>query len=143
MDHHGNDIESPRTGETDAGAKTLAKFDDMMTQDIQFMDQKDDDGEFMHRNDLNSTQTNALLNIEDNQFNLILQQVYYSPKCSYFYVTLLFFSFVLILVTIFDGFKVTKSPLFIVLETLLNVLIGADFILRLKLVGREAFFTNP
>jgi hypothetical protein len=72
MDHHGNDIESPRTGETDVGAKTLAKFDDMMTQDIQFMDQKDDDGEFMQRNDLNSTQTNALLNIEDNQFNLIL-----------------------------------------------------------------------
>ena len=52
----------------------------------------------------NSTQTNALLNIRDNQFNLILQQVYYSEKCSWFYIGLLVLSFGLILVTIFDGF---------------------------------------
>lgn len=52
----------------------------------------------------NSTQTNALLSIRDNQFNLILQQVYYSEKCSWFYIGLLVLSFGLILVTIFDGF---------------------------------------
>ena len=52
-------------------------------------------------------------------------------------------SFLLIVVTIFDGFKVTKSPLFIMIETILNLLIDIDFILRLKLVGSQAFFTNP
>lgn len=52
-------------------------------------------------------------------------------------------SFLLILVTIFDGFKVTKSALFILIEALLNILITTDFLLRLRLVGKQAFFTNP
>ena len=54
--------------------------------------------------DPNSTQTNALLHVKDNRFNLFLQQVYYSEKCSWFYIGLLVLSFGLILVTIFDGF---------------------------------------
>ena len=83
--------------------------------------------------DPNSTQTNALLNIKDNQFNLILQQLYYSEKCSWFYIGLLVLSFGLILVTIFDGFQVADSPMFIVLEFILNLLIGIDFGLRIKL----------
>ena len=58
----------------------------------------------LHVYDPNSTQTNALLNIRDNRFNLFLQQVYYSEKCSWFYIALLVLSFGLILVTIFDGF---------------------------------------
>ena len=52
-------------------------------------------------------------------------------------------SCLLIIVTIIDGFKVTKSGLFIAIEALLNILITADFLLRLRLVGRGAFFTNP
>jgi hypothetical protein len=52
-------------------------------------------------------------------------------------------SFLLILITIADGFKVTKSGLFIAVEALLNMLITADFFLRLRLVGKQAFFTNP
>ena len=51
-------------------------------------------------------------------------------------------SFFLILVTIFDGFKVTKSPLFVVIETILNLMIGIDFTFRLKLTGKLNFFTN-
>lgn len=51
-----------------------------------------------------TSQAMALLNIRDNKLNLILQQVYYSDKCSYFYIGLLAVSFILILVTIFDGF---------------------------------------
>lgn len=74
---------------------------------------------------------------------MVLQQLYYSPKCSYFYISLLMMSFLLIVVTIFDGFKVTKSALFIFIEALLNILITADFLLRLRLVGKQAFFTNP
>ena len=54
--------------------------------------------------DPNTTQTNALLLIRDNKCNYILQQVYYSEKCSWFYIGLLVLSFGLILVTIFDGF---------------------------------------
>lgn len=54
--------------------------------------------------DPNTTQTNALLLIRDNKCNYILQQVYYSDKCSWFYIGLLVLSFGLILVTIFDGF---------------------------------------
>lgn len=75
--------------------------------------------------------------------NVVLQQLYYSPKCSYFYISLLVMSFLLILVTIFDGFKVTKSKLFIFIEALLNILITGDFLLRLKLVGSQNFFRNP
>ena len=52
-------------------------------------------------------------------------------------------SFLLILITIIDGFKVTKSALFIAIEALLNILITVDFSLRLRLVGSRAFFTNP
>lgn len=93
--------------------------------------------------DPNTSHTNALLSIEDDQMNVMLQQLYYSPKCSYFYISLLVMSVLLILVTIFDGFKVTKSKLFIFIEALLNILITADFGLRLKLVGKHSFFKNP
>ena len=54
--------------------------------------------------DPNTTQTNALLNIRDNRMNLFLQQVYYSEKCSWFYIGLLILSFGLVMVTVFDGF---------------------------------------
>ena len=37
--------------------------------------------------------------------------------------------------TVFDGFQVAESPMFIVLEFLLNLLIGVDFAFRIKLVG--------
>lgn len=53
------------------------------------------------------------------------------------------FSFVLILVTIFDGFQVADSPLFISLELILNLMIGIDFFCRLKLVGCRKYFRNP
>ena len=52
-------------------------------------------------------------------------------------------SFILILITIIDGFKVAESPWFIFLELLLNVLIAGDFICRLKLVGMSRYFKNP
>lgn len=93
--------------------------------------------------DANTTQTNALLSIKDNQFNLILQQVYYSDKCSWFYIGLLVLSFGLVLVTAFDGFQVAESPMFIVLEFILNLLIGIDFACRIKLVGCNKYVRDP
>lgn len=93
--------------------------------------------------DANTTQTNALLSIKDNQFNLILQQVYYSDKCSWFYIGLLVLSFGLVLVTAFDGFQVADSPMFIVLEFVLNLLIGIDFACRIKLVGCSKYVRDP
>ena len=75
--------------------------------------------------------------------NLCLQQVYYSEKCSWFYIGLLILSFGLIMVTIFDGFTVAESPLFIVLEFILNLLIGIDFICRIKLVGCQKYVRDP
>ena len=45
--------------------------------------------------------------------------------------------------TIWDGFKVAESPAFIILELLLNLLIGADFACRVKLVGCERYFRDP
>jgi hypothetical protein len=93
--------------------------------------------------DPNTTQTNALLNIKDKKCNLILQQLYYSEKCSWFYIGLLVLSFGLIVVTIFDGFEVAESPMFIVLELILNLLIGIDFACRIKLVGCNKYIRDP
>lgn len=84
-----------------------------------------------------------LLNVRDNTCNLVLQQMYYSDKCSYFYIGLLFLGFGLILVTIFDGFQVAESPLFITLELILNLLIGLDFGFRIKLVGCQKYIKDP
>ena len=75
--------------------------------------------------------------------NLCLQQIYYSEKCSWFYIGLLILSFGLVMVTIFDGFTVADSPLFIVLEFILNLLIGIDFICRIKLVGCQKYVRDP
>ena len=85
---------------------------------------------------------NALLNIRDNQLNILLQQLYFSNKCSYFYISLLVVSFILILVTIIDGFKIADSALCIILELILNVLITGDFICRLKLTGFRKYFKS-
>lgn len=69
--------------------------------------------------------------------------MYYSEKCSWFYIGLLILSFGLILVTVFDGFQVADSLMFIFLEFILNLLIGIDFICRIKLVGCNKYFKDP
>ena len=51
-------------------------------------------------------------------------------------------SFLLILVTIIDGFKVADSALFIALELILNILITGDFFCRLKLAGFRKYFIS-
>ena len=61
--------------------------------------------------------------------------MYYSEKCSWFYICLLILGFGLILMTVIDGFQVAESALFIILELFLNILIGFDLGFRVKLVG--------
>lgn len=90
--------------------------------------------------DPNSTQLNDLLSTRENQFNLVLQQIYYSKKCSYFYIALLVLSCMLVIVLIVDGFTVAESPLFICLELILNLAVAVDFICRVKLIGFHNFF---
>jgi len=51
-------------------------------------------------------------------------------------------SFILILVTIIEGFKVADSALCIALELILNVLITGDFVCRLKLTGFRKYFKS-
>jgi hypothetical protein len=85
---------------------------------------------------------NALLNARDNQLNILLQSLYFSKRCVYFYYGLLFVTLLLILVTIIDGFVVADSLLFIALEVIINVLIAVDFMCRLKLAGTRKFFRS-
>ena len=47
------------------------------------------------------------------------------------------------MVTVIDGFQVADSPNFIILELILNVLIGMDFICRIKLVGCKKYVKDP
>lgn len=87
-------------------------------------------------------QTTDLLDVKDNKVNLVLQQLYYSPKCSWFYIFMLVLSCGLIIVTIIDGFKVCNTAWFILLEFLLNFLITVDFVARIKMVGCSKYFKN-
>ena len=79
----------------------------------------------------------------ENSVNQFLHSLYYNKKCVYFYYVLLFMSLLLILVTIVDGFIVAESFMFIALEALINVLIGVDFVCRLRMAGTDKFFRSP
>ena len=74
---------------------------------------------------------------------LFLHQMYYAEKCSWFYIALMILSFGLVLITVIDGFQVADSPGFIVLELILNILIGVDFICRILLVGCKKYVIDP
>jgi hypothetical protein len=50
--------------------------------------------------------------------------------------------FLLIFITIVDGFQVANSPAFIFLELVLNMMVGVDFACRLKLIGVQKYFKH-
>jgi len=52
----------------------------------------------------------------------------------------LVFAFILILITIIDGFKVAQTGWFITFEFLLNLMIGLDLAFRIKLAGFKKYF---
>ena len=89
---------------------------------------------------LNSTQTNELLNVGGtSEFDRLLQQMYYSPKCQYFYIGLLAMGCLLIIFTMINGFKIAESPLFICVELLLNITISIDFGCRVRMIGFKKY----
>jgi hypothetical protein len=45
----------------------------------------------------------------------------------------------LIVTTIIDGFKIAESPLFIVIELLLNLTISVDFYFRVRMTGFKSY----
>lgn len=49
-------------------------------------------------------------------------------------------TFLLVIITIAKGFKVEENPLFIFIESMLNLVIIADFLCRLRLIGARRFF---
>ena len=49
-------------------------------------------------------------------------------------------SVVLVLVTLFFGFSIGESPLFLFIECILNLVILLDFCCRLRLMGTKRFF---
>jgi hypothetical protein len=54
----------------------------------------------------------------------------------------MFISLSLVAITIYKGLKVAESPLFILIECILNILILGDFICRVKLVGVKKFMQS-
>jgi hypothetical protein len=47
---------------------------------------------------------------------------------------------ILVLVTVFKGFKIDENPLFLIVESILNFMIVLDFICRVKIAGLQRFF---
>lgn len=84
---------------------------------------------------------NALLNVRQNEFDLQLQRIYYSPNCQYFYLTLMIIAVILIIATIVE-YSVIDSGWFLFVEFVLNFLIIADYGMRVRLVGAKRFFAE-
>jgi hypothetical protein len=57
-------------------------------------------------------------------------------------VLILITSLLIVIVTLFKGFKTDENPLFILIESILNFLILVDFLFRLKLIGVKKFFAG-
>lgn len=53
---------------------------------------------------------------------------------------LMIISMMLVFVTLFFGFRIGESPLFLFIECLLNLVILLDFLFRLRLMGTKRFF---
>jgi len=51
-------------------------------------------------------------------------------------------SLLIVIITLFKGFKVDENPLFILFESVLNFLILVDFLFRVKLVGVRKYFSG-
>lgn len=88
-----------------------------------------------------NNEMHALLSIEQNKLDMVLQNLYYSPYCQYFYLLLLLFTFALFVATLFTSSSTRSSHGLIFIEFLLNLIIVLDFVLKVKLVGVSKFFT--
>ena len=82
-----------------------------------------------------SAETRALLDVEQSKFEVTLQRLYATKNCHYFYVVILVTTLILVLVTVFKGFKIDENPLFLIVESILNFMIVLDFLCRVKIAG--------
>lgn len=101
-------------------------------------DNRRSDGNYDYQR--SQAETRALLDVEQSRFEVSLQRLYQSPNCHYFYIVIMIVTLFLVIVTIFKGFKVEENPIFILVESLLNVLIILDFLCRLRIIGLRRFF---
>ncbi|CDW76785.1 UNKNOWN [Stylonychia lemnae] len=92
--------------------------------------------------DPNSTQTRALLSVDQSRLEIYLQRLYQSSRCQFFYLFLMIFSVLLVVFTLWRGFTIDQNPIFILSEILLNVMILVDFTFRVKLLGFKRFFSG-
>lgn len=86
--------------------------------------------------------TTALLRDETDNFDLILQRIYYSHNCQYFYLALVISSIVIIITTSLTKFSIDSSPVFVGLETLVNLIILLDLLFKIKLQGLRKYLTS-
>lgn len=89
--------------------------------------------------DERNSETRALLSIEESPLDILLQRLYYNPKCQYFYMGLMAISILLVLSTLVFGFKIAQEPIFIFIESLLNLVVLGDFLCRVRLQGIRRF----
>lgn len=89
--------------------------------------------------DERTSETRALLSVEESPFDILLQRLYYNPKCQFFYMGLMGVSILLVLTTVIFGFKVGQEPFFIFVESILNLVVLGDFLCRVKLQGVRRF----
>jgi hypothetical protein len=52
----------------------------------------------------------------------------------------MFLTLFLVVLTIFKGFSIESNPFFLFIESILNLVIIADFICRVRLAGMRRFF---
>lgn len=83
-----------------------------------------------------------MLNIHENKCDSNLHRLYYHKNCQYFYWVMLFMSFLLILVTIVDGFKIVNSLMFNFFEACLILLTMIDLLARIKMQGISRFMNH-
>ena len=69
-----------------------------------------------------------------------MQRLYFASTCQYFYLVLMLTSIALMICTIFYGLLVNDNPAFLFVEIVMNLLILADFIIRVWLQGPAKFF---
>ncbi len=82
-----------------------------------------------------SAETRALLDVEQSKFEVTLHRLYATKNCHYFYVVILVTTLILVMVTVFKGFKIDENPLFLIVESILNFMIVLDFLCRVKIAG--------
>lgn len=121
------------------GARRVGRESDLCLDSARSNENDRDHIEVDFEDHLNNSQTNALLNVQQDPLEQVLHQIYNSRYIQYFYIGLLITCCLLIITTIIDGFKIAESTTFIIIELFLNLTISADFAARVRMAGFSAY----